>query len=266
MISDKYIFSDCGSSSNKAVKILASVCSYKFIEHCLYKDAETNNEFTILNAENLGDSYRQVNLIEGEKMISRLPSELAVMEIRGTVVLDASIPLPANVKFSRATQPIPPAELKYKNIYEFLGFSPDEAKSFSKWYARRVKPYCRNNGIDTNDYPISPPLLLEIGKLDTDIEEVITYFENYCSVYRGHIDMDLLNSVAEIYKKKSTALDDKIVASIITDFPDKVAEYKAGKTNLINLFFGEYIKRLTDKSIDKGKLKEELTAHFANMN
>lgn len=56
------------------------------------------------------------------------------------------------------------------------------------------------------------------------------------------------------YILKKQNLDETIMAEVIAALPGKVEEYKKGKTNLINLFLGEYLKRLKDKNIDKAIL------------
>ena len=58
----------------------------------------------------------------------------------------------------------------------------------------------------------------------------------------------------ETYKTKKEAVDVNILTEIISLFPSKVEEYKKGKTNLINLFLGEYLKRLENKNVDKAML------------
>ena len=58
----------------------------------------------------------------------------------------------------------------------------------------------------------------------------------------------------EKYKIKKEEIDSEILKEIISLFPGKVDEYKKGKTNLINLFLGEYLKRLKDKNVDKAML------------
>ena len=232
------IFSNCGSGSNKAVRIPASLLSYRFIEHCLHKDSRAippeDNSTSVLLAENCVFGTVEKIWLEETK------TSAAGWGFKTTAAAN-----------------------KYNDIYAFLGFTPEEVEGFAKWHSRRVKPYCRNNGLNTDEYPISPPLLLEIAKLkDTDTESVITYFEHYCSIISGPVSLDLINLVADNFKLKASSLDLAIVNELLLAFPDKVIEYKAGKTNLINLFFGEYLKRLTDKNIDKGEIKSELTKYF----
>ena len=60
--------------------------------------------------------------------------------------------------------------------------------------------------------------------------------------------------VLEKYKTKKEEADSEILKEIISLFPGKVDEYKKGKTNLINMFLGEYLKRLKDKNVDKTML------------
>ena len=266
-----YIFSDSGSGGKKAVRIKASLLSYRFIEHCLHKDPRAippeDNSTAVLLAENCVTSTIENVWLEASTGNGQAIKEVRRDEVRfdddfvdynhiRVWVAGTSINAGAACR-------ITPGPRKFNTIYEFLGFSHEEAAGFHKWYSRRVKPYCRDNGLNSDDYPISPSLLLEISRLkNTDIEGVITYFEHYCKTYNGHVSIELVESVAESFMVKSSTLDPAIVAAIVAEFPTKLAEYKAGKTNLLNLFFGEYIKRLSDKNIDKGKLRSDLADYL----
>ena len=235
------MYSDCGSEDGKGVRIRASVCSYRFIEYCLYKDLRTfppvDHAFTIINSE---------NAITGDVESFVAPD-----------VLDESgvIKIAGGTKYRLIN-----AQKKYDNIYEYLGFSEEEAADFNKWYSRRVKPYCRERGIHTDEYPITPPLLLEIAKHKTaDLESVIDYFEGYCRCGL-HVSVDFVKEVADMFVVKKSAVDHLILKTVLDAYPEKLAEYRAGKAGLANMFFGEYLKRLTDKTIDKNSLREELIA------
>ena len=60
--------------------------------------------------------------------------------------------------------------------------------------------------------------------------------------------------VLEKYKTKKEEVDIEILKEIVSLFPKKANEYRKGKTNLINMFLGEYLKRLKDKNVDKAML------------
>ena len=60
--------------------------------------------------------------------------------------------------------------------------------------------------------------------------------------------------ILENYKTKKEEVNTDIMKEIVSLFPVKVDEYKKGKTNLINMFLGEYLKRLKDKNVDKAML------------
>lgn len=60
--------------------------------------------------------------------------------------------------------------------------------------------------------------------------------------------------VLENYRTRKEEVDSEILKEIVSLMPGKVIEYKNGKTNLINMFVGEYLKRLKDKNVDKAML------------
>ena len=211
MSDDKHIFSDCGNAGGKAVRIRASLMSYTFIEHCLWRDPgppPEDNASTILRTENAA---------AGEE--------------------------------------------RYRTIHDFLGFSEEESRDFDKWYGRRVKPYCRANGLSVEEYPISPPLLLEIARhRDSSLDDVFTYFEHYCTAWKGHVTAEHVADVAAELAPLRTGLDGAILEAVLEALPGKLGEYRSGKTGLLNMFFGEYLKRLPDKNVDKNALRAELAS------
>ena len=48
-----------------------------------------------------------------------------------------------------------------------------------------------------------------------------------------------------------TSFIDEIVQKVLSEFPEKVAEYKAGKVGLMGLFVGEVMKRSQGKADPK---------------
>ena len=64
--------------------------------------------------------------------------------------------------------------------------------------------------------------------------------------------------ILENYRIKKEGVDIEIMNEIVSLFPGKVDEYKKGKTNLLNMFLGEYLKRLKDKNVDKAMLLTDI--------
>lgn len=96
-----------------------------------------------------------------------------------------------------------------------------------------------------NYYPIDIELFLEISKLSSKEYNIDMIVDD------ALVGKEI---VFENYKTKKEEVDFEILKEIISLFPGKIDEYKKGKTNLINLFLGEYLKRLKDKNVDKAML------------
>lgn len=56
---------------------------------------------------------------------------------------------------------------------------------------------------------------------------------------------------------------DTIIAQVITENPNEVSEYKAGKVQLLNFFFGQVMKKL-GKKVDSGLIKTKLEKQLEN--
>lgn len=79
------------------------------------------------------------------------------------------------------------------------------------------------------------------------------------------LNLDIFSYVKHIcVKNNDISLDVDILKEIYQIYPSKIEEYKNGKSNLINLFFGEYIKSLKDKNIDKNKLLTLIQTYIDN--
>lgn len=135
---------------------------------------------------------------------------------------------------------------------------------FKNIYNRYIIPYCKTNGI--KDYIIPESVFIGICNLGDgyNIDNIVLYFEYYCS-YGFNVSLDFLKEVSNMFKINQVGIDINIISNVIEQFPFKVQEYKNGKENLINFFFGEYLKRLKDKSIDKDVLKLSVKEYLNNL-
>lgn len=139
--------------------------------------------------------------------------------------------------------------------------------NFKKYFNRYVRTWCKKNGFENksededvsagyNAYPVPLETFLavcELNSSDYNIDKLMTDLET--EKYIGFSDL-------EKYEIKKSTLDVDAIEGILAAFPDKLAEYKAGKANLLNMFFGEYMKKLADKNIDKNALRTELQSYI----
>jgi len=129
---------------------------------------------------------------------------------------------------------------------------------FLKYFNRYVRPWYKKWCSEAN-----PPETVYFYSEVMDLFPVeIDFFITLSNISNANYNIDKIVEDAldrkeinfEDYKIKKSDLDLDILKEIVSLFPGKVDEYKKGKTNLINMFLGEYLKRLKDKNVDKAML------------
>ena len=139
----------------------------------------------------------------------------------------------------------------------------DSVGNFMNYFNRYVRTWCQKNGFNDHfdEYPIKLEAFLAISKLnfsDYNMDKLMEEAVNSKLLEPNVVMFDK-------YKLSKSTFDIAIINDVLAAFPDKLAEYKSGKTNLLNLFFGEYIKRLADKNIDKNLLRKDLETHINSL-
>ena len=117
-------------------------------------------------------------------------------------------------------------------------------KSAANFMIGSVKSYLNEYGISINDFSISPERLASLINIVSDNK-----ISNTIATSKVFPEMIKTNDLAETIAKKnnwtqesnSTALNQYIKQAILK-YPEKVAEYQAGKRGLIGLFMGEVMK------------------------
>lgn len=123
-------------------------------------------------------------------------------------------------------------------------------KSAANWVMVQVKGYLNDQAIDISEFPLKPSHLAEIIQLID--EGKISNSVATQKVFGAMINEPLKTAlqIAEglnlIQESNSDDLQ-QWIDSAIAKYPEKVAEYKAGKVNLVALFMGEVMK------LSKGK-------------
>jgi len=131
---------------------------------------------------------------------------------------------------------------------------------FINYVNRYVNPFSNNTSLSMNKYPIPIEIIFKLVSLDKashNIEMINSFVFELYSYYKT-IDDYILDSIIDFYKIESNNNFDNYIEQVLTKFSDKVFEYKSGKVNLINLFFGEIMKSLPNKNIDKTNLMDKL--------
>ena len=134
-------------------------------------------------------------------------------------------------------------------------------KAVANWIIGPLKYYCNEKNISIIDFPLSHVLIAELINL-TETNQI--NFNNAS----GKILQHLITNPNQTALEASTALNlvqennedhlSKWVEEVFLAMPDKVKEYKAGKTGVIGLFAGEVKKR------SKGKADMQLVTQLLN--
>jgi aspartyl-tRNA(Asn)/glutamyl-tRNA(Gln) amidotransferase subunit B len=137
-------------------------------------------------------------------------------------------------------------------------------KSAANWMIGPVKSYLNENALEIEKFPVSPERLtdlidlVETGKVSFSIasQRIFKEFVNHPETDPLHI-AERMNVIQESDEDSLTIF----VKEVISKYPDKVAEYKSGKTGLIGLFMGELMKLSkgkADPKVASKLIKDEL--------
>jgi len=123
-------------------------------------------------------------------------------------------------------------------------------KSAANWLTVQIKSYLNDNALHISDFKISPERIAQlVDFIDSGKVSHTIATQKIFPVMMEHPDK-LPSAIAEengwIQESDSNALAE-FVKQAIAKYPDKVQEYKNGKTNLAGLFMGEVMK------LSKGK-------------
>lgn len=137
-------------------------------------------------------------------------------------------------------------------------------KSAANWMIGPVKSYLNENALEMDQFPITPERLsglidlVESGKVSFSVASQRIFKE-----FIHHPESDPLH-IAERMNVIQESDEDSIIGfvkEVIAKYPDKVAEYKGGKTGLIGMFMGELMKLTkgkADPKVASKLIKEEL--------
>ncbi len=134
-------------------------------------------------------------------------------------------------------------------------------KAASNWLLGPVKSYLNENALEITDLKISPKKLSSLIAL---IDEGKTNFsvasQRIFPEMLTHPDKEPLKIAEELnlLQNSDEGMLKELAEKVLSNFADKVAEYKAGKVGLMGLFVGEVMKA------SKGKADPKLTTKILN--
>jgi aspartyl-tRNA(Asn)/glutamyl-tRNA(Gln) amidotransferase subunit B len=129
-------------------------------------------------------------------------------------------------------------------------------KAAANWLLGPVKNYLNENGLEMQEFNVSP---LALAKVIALIDEGKTNFSvastKIFPVLAANPDKEPLKIAEELNLLQSSdeGLIKGWVEQVLAKYPDKVVEYKGGKTGVLGLFVGEVMK------LSKGKADPKLT-------
>jgi aspartyl-tRNA(Asn)/glutamyl-tRNA(Gln) amidotransferase subunit B len=138
-------------------------------------------------------------------------------------------------------------------------------KQAANWVMGPVKSYLNERAIDIKEFPISVEVinaimqLVESGKVSHTVAVQKIYPVLLEDTKRD--PLEIAQSLNLIQESDSGAIE-ALVKQAIAKFPEKVAEYKSGKTSLVGLFMGEVMKLSKGKA--DPKMANELVIKHLN--
>jgi aspartyl-tRNA(Asn)/glutamyl-tRNA(Gln) amidotransferase subunit B len=187
----------------------------------------------------------------------------------------------AVIELIRAQMPALPQEL-YKKYVHTLGLSEYDAgiltdsqeialyfeelikicpnyKAAANWVMGPVKSYLNENAVDIKDFPVDFAKIAELIKLIDDGK--ISYSVAAQKVFPQMILSPDKTPIAiaeqlNLIQESDSGLLKTYAEQVVAAYPEKVAEYKAGKVGLLGLFMGEVMK------LSKGKADPKLTSQL----
>jgi aspartyl-tRNA(Asn)/glutamyl-tRNA(Gln) amidotransferase subunit B len=145
-----------------------------------------------------------------------------------------------------------------KELAEYFNTLLAETKNYkaaSNWILGPVKNYLNEHGVHISEFKVSP---VSLAKLIALIDEGKTNFSIASTkifpvlVETGKEPLTIAEELNLLQSSDEGMIKD-LVEQVIAKYPEKVAEYRAGKKGLLGLFVGEVMK------LSKGKADPKLT-------
>ncbi|HEY0030408.1 MAG TPA: Asp-tRNA(Asn)/Glu-tRNA(Gln) amidotransferase subunit GatB [Bacteroidia bacterium] len=143
--------------------------------------------------------------------------------------------------------------------FEEILVNTKNAKSASNWLTVQIKSYLNDSALHISDFKITPQRIAELvnfidsGKVSHTIATQKIFPKMMEDLSKSAADIATENNW--IQESDSGALTE-FVNQAIAKFPDKVVEYKNGKTTLLGLFMGEVMK------LSKGKADPKMATEL----
>ncbi|MFM7765298.1 MAG: Asp-tRNA(Asn)/Glu-tRNA(Gln) amidotransferase GatCAB subunit B, partial [Sphingomonadales bacterium] len=133
-------------------------------------------------------------------------------------------------------------------------------KAAANWVNVAIKGYLNENAMGMESFPLQPEKIAEI--IEVIDKNIISHSAAAQHLFPAMIK-DSAASAVSLIEKLNLAQDantdtiETLIAEVLSKFPDKVQEYKNGKTGLLGLFVGEVMKASKGKA-DPRKTNEQV--------
>jgi aspartyl-tRNA(Asn)/glutamyl-tRNA(Gln) amidotransferase subunit B len=127
-------------------------------------------------------------------------------------------------------------------------------KQASNWIAGPVRGYLNENALGMEDFVLSPAQIAGIIELieANKISHTAATQQLFPALTQNpNATPEELVASLGLANITDTSFIDGLVQAVLAEFPDKVAEYRAGKVGLLGLFVGEVMKRSKGKADPK---------------
>jgi aspartyl-tRNA(Asn)/glutamyl-tRNA(Gln) amidotransferase subunit B len=127
-------------------------------------------------------------------------------------------------------------------------------KQVSNWIAGPIRGYLNENALGMEEFQLSPTQIAEIIDLieSNKISHTAATQQLFPALTKqpNASPSELVESLG-LANITDTSFIDQLVKDVLAEYPDKVAEYKAGKVGLLGLFVGDVMKRSKGKADPK---------------
>jgi aspartyl-tRNA(Asn)/glutamyl-tRNA(Gln) amidotransferase subunit B len=220
-------------------------------ETYMIRSKELANDYRYFSEPDLPPVHLTDEEIEAIKLaMPELPNDLLIRLVKdhGLTEYDAQI-ITADKETAELYQSITKLSTNYKGIVNIMN-GP-------------VRSYVNENSIEYSHLPITPQQIADL--LQAIDNNIINFSVAQSKVFPELIKRGKSGVISDIITDFNLAQvsDNSVIFAIIDEvlalYPEKVAEYKSGKTGLLGMFMGEVMKRSKGKADPKvaSKLVEE---------
>lgn len=127
-------------------------------------------------------------------------------------------------------------------------------KAVANLVLNKIRPFGKEKGIEIHETPISTARMVELLQLIASgkVASAVAYQRIFPEMWENNKDTPLaIAQRLNLIQDSNTDFLSDIITKVLAQYPDKVAEYKKGKKNLIGLFMGEVMKQSGGKADPK---------------